>query len=150
MSFNFPVFAQFFFAPFSAKLHIILLLIDIGMVWQISRGFCFHSDSYIKCHLYLFIFEIEMEGTYLFSLHKLLSFTKWNKKIMDSMIEYGYIWFLEIRTTLITVFGNDFLDWKTTHTQWNRNIYLAIFFERKLNFFFGFIINGCYLRLLSN
>ena len=43
--FYFPVFAQFFFAPFSAKLHIILLLIDIGMVWQISRGFCFHSDS---------------------------------------------------------------------------------------------------------
>ena len=27
----------------------------------ISRGFCFHSDSYIKCHLYLFIFEIEMK-----------------------------------------------------------------------------------------
>ena len=25
------------------------------------------------------------------------------------MIEYGYIYFLEIRTTLITVFGNDFL-----------------------------------------
>ena len=55
-------------------------------------------------------------GSSLFSLQKLLSFTRWNKKVMDSMIEYGYIDFLEIRTTLITVFGNDFLDWKTTHT----------------------------------
>ena len=70
-------------------------------------------------------------GTNLFSLQKLLSFTRWNKKVMDSMIEYGYIYFLEIRTTLITVFVNDFLDWKTTHTHPMKLKHLPSYFSKQ-------------------
>ena len=77
---------------------------------------------------------------------------------MDSMIEYGYIYFLEIRTTLITVFGNDFLIEKL-HTHPMKLKHLPSYFskQKKIEFqnFFWLSYKWqkkrfCYLGLLSN